>query len=69
MVDIREAKVSLTLGPMVTNYPNIILEELTSLSPHKETDFEIELKTNKILISKASDKMAPAELKKLKVQL
>ena len=54
---------------MVRKYPDVFLEELSRLSPHKEVDFAIELKPGTGPISRAPYRMAPAELKELKVWL
>ncbi|KAA0048255.1 retrotransposon protein, putative, Ty3-gypsy subclass [Cucumis melo var. makuwa] len=51
------------------DYLNVFPEELPRLPPHIEIDFAIELEPGTVPISKAPYRMAPAELKELKVQL
>ncbi|KAL0544922.1 hypothetical protein IC582_020052 [Cucumis melo] len=53
VVDTREVDVSLSSEPVVRDYPNVFPEELLGLPPHRETPY----------------RMAPVELKELKVQL
>ena len=50
-------------------YPDVFPDELPGLSPLKEVDFSIELEPGTAPISRAPYRMAPAELKELKVQL
>ncbi|KAL0544030.1 hypothetical protein IC582_019141 [Cucumis melo] len=69
VVDTREADVSLSSEPVVRDYPDVFPEELPGLPPHREVEFAIELEPGTVLISRAPYRMAPAELKELKVQL
>ncbi|KAA0061256.1 gag protease polyprotein [Cucumis melo var. makuwa] len=69
MVDTREADVSLSSEPVVRDYPDVFPEELPGLPPHREVEFAIELEPGTVPISRAPYRMAPAELKKRKVQL
>ncbi|KAL0536920.1 hypothetical protein IC582_025883 [Cucumis melo] len=69
VVDTREADVSLSSKPVVRDYPDVFPEELPGLPPHKEVEFAIELEPGTVPISRAPYRMAPAELKELKVQL
>ncbi|TYJ97414.1 pol protein [Cucumis melo var. makuwa] len=69
VVDTREPEVSLSSEPVVREYPDIFPDELPGLSPLREIDFAIELEPGTAPISKALYRMAPAELKELKVQL
>ena len=50
-------------------YPDVFPDELPGLSPLREVDFAIELEPGTAPISRAPYRMAPAELKELKVQL
>ncbi|KAL0537344.1 hypothetical protein IC582_026322 [Cucumis melo] len=54
---------------MVMDYSNVFPEELPGLPLHIEIEFAIKLEPGTIPISRAPYRMAPAELKKLKVQL
>ncbi|KAA0056439.1 gag protease polyprotein [Cucumis melo var. makuwa] len=69
VVDIREPEVSLSSEPVVREYPDVFLDELPGLPPPREVDFAIELEPDTAPISRAPYRMAPAELKELKVQL
>ncbi|KAL0533477.1 hypothetical protein IC582_030317 [Cucumis melo] len=69
VVDSREVDVSLSSEPVVRDYPDIFPEELPGLPPHREIEFAIELEPDTVPISRAPYRMAPAELKELKVQL
>ncbi|KAL0546797.1 hypothetical protein IC582_016710 [Cucumis melo] len=69
VVDTREADVSLSSEPVVRDYPDVFPEELSELPPHREVEFAIELEPGTVPISRAPYRMAPAELKELKVQL
>ncbi|KAA0046186.1 gag protease polyprotein [Cucumis melo var. makuwa] len=69
VVDTRESEVSLSSEPVVREYPDVFLDELLGLLPPREIDFAIQLELGTTLISRAPYRMAPAELKELKVQL
>ncbi|KAA0059782.1 ty3-gypsy retrotransposon protein [Cucumis melo var. makuwa] len=69
VVDTREVDVSLSSEPVVRDYPDVFPEELPRLPPHREIEFAIELEQGTVPISRAPYRMAPAELKELKVQL
>ncbi|KAA0053259.1 pol protein [Cucumis melo var. makuwa] len=65
----REVDLSLSSEPVVRDYPDVFLEELPGLPPHRVIEFSIELEPGTVPISRAPYRMAPAELKELKVQL
>ncbi|TYK28801.1 ty3-gypsy retrotransposon protein [Cucumis melo var. makuwa] len=69
VVDTREVDVSLSSEPVVRDYPDVFPEELPGLPPHREVEFAIELESSTTPISRALYRMAPVELKELKVQL
>ncbi|KAL0549529.1 hypothetical protein IC582_014014 [Cucumis melo] len=69
VVDTREVDVSLSLEPVVRDYPDVFPEELPGLPPHREVEFAIELEPDTVPIFRAPYRMALAELKELKVQL
>ncbi|KAL0548949.1 hypothetical protein IC582_013427 [Cucumis melo] len=69
IVDTREPEVSLSSEPVVREYPDVFPDELSGLPPPREVDFAIELESGTALISRAPYRMAPVELKELKVQL
>ncbi|KAL0561651.1 hypothetical protein IC582_002091 [Cucumis melo] len=64
-----QADVSLSSEPVVRDYPDVFPEELPGLPPHREVQFAIELEPGTVPISRAPYRMAPAELKELKLQL
>ncbi|KAA0063403.1 reverse transcriptase [Cucumis melo var. makuwa] len=69
IVDTRELKVSLSSEPVVREYPDVFSDELPGLPSPREIDFAIELEPDTAPISRTPYRMAPAELKELKVQL
>ncbi|KAA0063829.1 ty3-gypsy retrotransposon protein [Cucumis melo var. makuwa] len=69
VVDTREHEVSLSSEPVVREYPDVFPDELPRLPPPREIDFAIELEPGTTPISRAPYRMAPTELKELKVQL
>ncbi|TYK22591.1 ty3-gypsy retrotransposon protein [Cucumis melo var. makuwa] len=69
VVDTREPEVSLSSEPVVREYPNDFPDELPGLPPPREIDFAVELEPGTTPILRAPYRLAPAELKELKVQL
>ncbi|KAL0536191.1 hypothetical protein IC582_025130 [Cucumis melo] len=69
VVDTREVDVSLSSEPVVRDYPDVFPEKLPGLPPHREVEFSIELESSTAPISRAPYRMAPVELKELKMQL
>ncbi|KAA0036538.1 pol protein [Cucumis melo var. makuwa] len=69
VVDVREPEVSLSSKPVVRECPDVFPDELQGLRPPREVDFAIELEPGTAPISRAPYRIAPAELKELKVQL
>ena len=65
--DIHEAK--LDIIPVVPEFLKVFLEELVGLPPDRELKFIIDLIPSSVLLSQAPYRMAPSELKELKVQL
>ncbi|RVW14025.1 Transposon Ty3-I Gag-Pol polyprotein [Vitis vinifera] len=55
--------------PIVREYPDVFLEDLSGLPPEREVEFTIDLVPGTSPMSKAPYRMAPVELKELKVQL
>ena len=55
--------------PIIKEFPNVFLEEILGLPTKREIDFEIELELGLRPISTPPYRMAPIELKELKVQL
>ncbi|RVW31995.1 Transposon Tf2-12 polyprotein [Vitis vinifera] len=55
--------------PIVRDYPDVFLEDLPGLPPEREVEFTFDLAPGTTFISKAPYRMAPMELKELKIQL
>ena len=55
--------------PVVREFPDVFLEELPGIPLEREVDLSIEIMPGTTLVSRAPYRMAPAELKELKVQL
>ncbi|KAA3470011.1 DNA/RNA polymerases superfamily protein [Gossypium australe] len=64
-----ESEVKIESVPVVCEYPDVFLKELPGLPPVKEVEFGIELIPGIAPILVAPYRMAPLELKELKVQL
>ena len=68
VVDTEKAKPSSSDIPIVCDYSNVLLEELPGLSPRREIEFAIDIVPGATPASITPYKMAPVELKELKVQ-
>jgi hypothetical protein len=55
--------------PMVCEFPDVFLEDLSCMLPDRDVEFAIELQLDTAPISKRPYKMTPKELVELKVQL
>ncbi|WJZ84253.1 hypothetical protein VitviT2T_003866 [Vitis vinifera] len=55
--------------PIVRDYLDVFLEDLPGLPPEREVEFTIDVAPGTTSISKAPYRMAPLELKELKIQL
>ena len=69
LINAPSDQVKLEDVPIVRDFPDVFPEELTSLPPEREIEFKIDLVPGVAPISKTSYRMAPAELKELKIQL
>ncbi len=69
VVDTRQGKLNLSDIPTVRDFSEVFPEELPSLPPEREVEFAIEIMLGTAPISIAPYRMAPAELKELKIQL
>ncbi|RVW24090.1 Transposon Ty3-I Gag-Pol polyprotein [Vitis vinifera] len=65
----NESDLKLEDIPIVREYPDVFPEDLPGLPPEREVEFTINLVPGTGPMSKAPYKMAPVELKELKVQL
>ena len=54
---------------VVKEFPDVFLNELPRIPPNREVELFIDLVPRTFLISMTPYRMAPAELKELKVQL
>ncbi|KAJ1693767.1 hypothetical protein LUZ63_010465 [Rhynchospora breviuscula] len=61
--------IELDTVPVVREYSDVFPEDLPGLSPDREVEFCIELQPGTTQMAKAPYRMAPAELKELKLQL
>ena len=69
VVDTRIRVLKVEDIPVVKEFPDVFPEELPGLPPTREIEFTIELLPGTAPISQAPYRMAPAELKELKIQL
>ena len=69
VIDTVKAKPSVSDIPTVSDFPNVFPEELLGLPPPKEIEFAIDVVLGSILASITPYRMAPLELKDLKLQL
>ncbi|KAA3480571.1 DNA/RNA polymerases superfamily protein [Gossypium australe] len=69
VLNTQESEVKIESVLVVCEYPNVFPEELPGLPPVREVEFGIELVPGTAPISVALYRMAPLELKELKVQL
>ncbi|KAL5773813.1 hypothetical protein ACOSQ2_013737 [Xanthoceras sorbifolium] len=68
-IEMRGSEVRLEDIPVVIEFPDVFLEDLLGLPPDKKIEFSIELAPGMEPISKAPYRLAPSELKELKVQI
>ncbi|XP_071921717.1 uncharacterized protein [Coffea arabica] len=69
LINTPSDKVRLEDMPIVKEYPDVFPEELESLPPEREIAFKIDVTPGVAPISKTPYRMAPTELKELKLQL
>ena len=69
VVEVREDDVRLEDIPVIREFPDMFPNDLPELPSDREIDFQIELASGTEPISRAPYRMAPAELKELKVQM
>ena len=66
--DTQQGELKLENIPIVREFPDVFLEDLSGLPPDREMEFSIDLLPDSSPISKAPYWMAPAELRELKAQ-
>ena len=69
VVELGRTKASINSVPVVREFADVFPEDLPSLPPEREVEFKIVLEPGTTPISRALYRMAPAELKELKLQL
>ena len=69
MIDKSSSEVTLDNVTIVCEFFDVFFEDLPSLPPNRELEFEIELLPSSVSISIPPYRMAPVELKELKSQL
>ncbi|KAA0055470.1 DNA/RNA polymerases superfamily protein [Cucumis melo var. makuwa] len=69
VVEVQEEKLKPEEVPVVNEYLDVFSADLSGLPPDREVEFTIELLPGTTPISQAPYRMAPSELKELKVQL
>ena len=69
VLDSEMGQVKLEDIPVVKEFPNVFPKELSGLPPEREVDLSIEILPGKAPISRELYRMAPNELKELKIQL
>ena len=69
ILDSKRCQVDLEKIPIVREFLDVFPEELPGIPLEREVDLSIEIVLGTALVSRAPYRMAPAELKELKVQL
>ncbi|XP_065866494.1 uncharacterized protein [Euphorbia lathyris] len=69
VIDSGEKPPKLEDVPIVNEYPDVFPDEIPGLPPEREVEFAIDLQPGTAPISLAPYRMAPAEMKELKIQL
>nr|XP_027127756.1 uncharacterized protein LOC113743869 [Coffea arabica] len=69
LINAPSDQVKLEDVPVVREFSDVFPEELRTLPPEREVEFKIDLMPGTAPISKTPYRMAPAELKELKIQL
>ena len=69
MIDTVKARPSVSDIPTVSDFPDMFPEELPGLPPHREIRFAIDVVPGATSASITPYRMAPLELKELKLQL
>ena len=69
VIDMVKVRPSVSDIPTVSNFPDVFLEELPGLPPHREIEFAIDVVPGATPASITPYRMAPLELKELKLQL
>ena len=65
----NESDLKLEDIPVIRDFPDVFPNDLSDLPPERKVEFTIDLVPGTALVSKTPYRMAPVELKELKVQL
>ena len=68
-LDSKRVQVDVEKIPIVREFPNVFPEELPSIPPEREVDLSIEIVPGTTPVSRAPYRMAPFELKELRLKL
>ena len=68
-MDTTRIDIKIETIPVVNEFPDVFSEDLPGLPPDRDVEFAIDVTPGTAPISKASYRMAPAEIKELKTQL
>ena len=69
ILDSKRGQVDVEMIPIVREFPDVFPEELPAIPLEREVDLSIEIVLGTAPVSRALYRVAPAELKELKVQL
>ena len=69
VIDKSSSKVTLDNVPIMCEFPDVFLEDLSGLPPDRELEFEIELLPGAALVFIPPYRMVPAEFKEINTQL
>ena len=69
MIETKKSRPSVSNIPTVSDFPDLFMEELLGLPPHREIEFAINVVLGATPASITPYQMAPLELKELKLQL
>ena len=69
VIDTKKVEPSLSYIPIVCDYPYVFPKELSGLPPQREIDFSIDIVPRATPASITPYRMAPVELKELKLKL
>ena len=69
ILDSKKGQVDVEKIPVVREFPNVFPEELLGIPPEREVDLSIEIVSGTTPISRVPYRMAPSELKELRLQL
>ena len=69
ILDSKRGQVDVEKIPVVREFPNVFPEELPGIPPEREVDLSIEIVPGTTPVSRAPYRMAPFELKELRLKL